>query len=349
MFHLLLIDDSPDDRLLVIHELKREFSALKIEEIIEEEGFNRALKTGNFNLVITDYQLRWNDGLTVLREIKSRYPNCPVIMFTDSGSQEIAVEAMKSGLDDYIIKSPRHYVRLPAAVRSALEQSKAKEVLQAETIERQKVEKQLRDSLREKEVLLKEIHHRVKNNLQIISSLLNLQADYLKDEQAIEIFRVSQNRIDSMSLIHEKLYKSRDLARINLAEYIQDLVASLFNAYEVNPEAITLKISVDNVLLSIDVAVPCGLMLNELILNSIKHAFPDGRSGEICILGIHSNNDNEFLLIVRDNGIGLPKKFDFKNTKTLGLQLVNILTDQLKGTIEINTDRGVEFKIAFHT
>lgn len=120
MLNLLLIDDNEDDRVLIIYELRREFPELQVESVIDTESLHQALITGNFNLVITDYQLRWNDGLTVLREIKTRYPNCPVIMFTDSGDQEIAVEAMKSGLDDYIIKSPKHYVRLRGAVRSAL-------------------------------------------------------------------------------------------------------------------------------------------------------------------------------------------------------------------------------------
>lgn len=127
MLHLLLIDDSLDDRLLSIHELKREFSNLKLEQVIDAEGFNKALITGNFDIVITDYRLGWNDGLTVLRDIKSRYPNCPVIMFTDSGSQEIAVEAMKAGLDDYIIKSPKHYFRLTVAVRSALKRAESQQ------------------------------------------------------------------------------------------------------------------------------------------------------------------------------------------------------------------------------
>jgi len=122
MFRILLIDDNPDDRFLVIHQLRHEFSDFQVEEVIEQVGLNKALLTGNFDLVITDYRLRWNDGLTVLREIKSRYPNCPVIMFTNSGNQEVAVEAMKTGLDDYIIKSPTHYVRLLVAVRSALKQ-----------------------------------------------------------------------------------------------------------------------------------------------------------------------------------------------------------------------------------
>jgi PAS domain S-box-containing protein len=127
MCRLLLVDDNPEDRLLILRELSREFPKLQAQEIIDTEGLNHALNTGNFDLVITDYQLRWNEGLTVLREVKSRYPDCPVIMFTDSGSQEIAVEAMKAGLDDYIVKSPKHFVRLSLAVRSALQRAESQQ------------------------------------------------------------------------------------------------------------------------------------------------------------------------------------------------------------------------------
>ncbi|MGE5444020.1 MAG: sensor histidine kinase [Ignavibacteriales bacterium] len=235
--------------------------------------------------------------------------------------------------------------------------------------ERKQAEEQIKVSLEEKEVLLKEIHHRVKNNLQVISSLLDLQSRYIKDEQSHKIFKESQSRIKSMAFVHEKLYQSKDLARINFAEYIRDLAANLFHSYGVSSTAIKLKITVDNTFLDINTAVPLGLIINELVSNSLKHAFPESREvvrdatcgskhrayeeAEIQIdLNSGNHRDNPlgrryFTLIVNDNGVGFPKDLDFRNTKSLGLRLVRTLTNQLKDNIEIHSNGGTEFKIAF--
>lgn len=206
---------------------------------------------------------------------------------------------------------------------------------------------QIQASLREKEVLLKEIYHRVKNNLQVISSLLNLQSDYIKDKQDLEIFQQSQQRIASMALIHEKMYQSPDLAHIDFGEYIQDLVASLFSSYEVNSRAIAFNINVDShVLLGLDLAIPCGLIIHELVSNSLKYGFPQGGEGEILI-AIAENVDQQFTITVSDNGIGLPPNFNFKNTASLGWQLVDALTQQIAGNINITSHDGLEFQITF--
>ena len=212
--------------------------------------------------------------------------------------------------------------------------------------ERVQSEKQIQASLREKEVLLKEIHHRVKNNLQIIASLLDLQSESLTDPQYLPIFQDSQHRIRSMALIHEHLYQSEDLAQIDFAQYIQELVYSLFSSYEPSVSGITLKLDIDATFLDIDTAIPCGLILNELVSNSLKHAFPDGRSGEICI-GLHLDQEKQLTLWIRDNGVGFPKGVDFRKTESLGLQLVCTLTTQLKGTITLDSSRGTAFQITF--
>ncbi len=226
------------------------------------------------------------------------------------------------------------------------ELARANEVLQAEIAERKRAEEQIKASLREKEVLLKEIHHRVKNNLQIISSLLYLQSKNIKDKETLEMFQDGQNRVRSMALVHERLYGSQDLARIDLAEYVRNLTSYLFRSYGVNTNVIALNISADDVFLGIDTAIPCGLIINELVSNCLKHAFPDGREGEIRI-EFHSDGDNKFTLLASDNGVGFPKDLDFPDMESLGLQLVNMLVNQLEGTIEVDTSGGTAFKIRF--
>ncbi|HYW22171.1 MAG TPA: PAS domain S-box protein [Nodularia sp. (in: cyanobacteria)] len=206
---------------------------------------------------------------------------------------------------------------------------------------------QIQASLLEKEVLLKEIYHRVKNNLQVISSLLNLQSAYIQDPEDMAIFQQSQQRIASMALVHEKMYQSPDLAKINLNEYVQNLVSSLCTCYELNTNLISININVnDGIFLGLDTAIPCSLIIHELVSNSLKHAFIGGISGEINI-EIKNTSVNEIALIVRDNGIGLPSNFDFNNTASLGWELIEALSSQLSGNITINSDVGVEFQIDF--
>ncbi|MEE8624961.1 MAG: histidine kinase dimerization/phosphoacceptor domain -containing protein, partial [Acidiferrobacterales bacterium] len=213
-------------------------------------------------------------------------------------------------------------------------------------LERKWADGQLKASLKEKELLLKEVHHRVKNNLQIMSSLLNLQSGYINDKQTLEMFKESQNRVKSMALIHEKLYESEGLTGIDFAEYIRNLTAYLFRLYEVNAKAISLKIDAEKVFLDVSTAISCGLILTELLSNALKYAFPAGREGEIFI-DLRSHSNERIKLSVSDNGIGLPKDLDFRNTDSLGLQLVCALTDQLRGTIELERSAGTAFVITF--
>lgn len=212
-------------------------------------------------------------------------------------------------------------------------------------INRYLAQEKIKQSLKEKEVLLREIHHRVKNNMQIISSLLSLQSNSMLDEKYKELFKESQNRIISMALIHEKLYLSRDIERIDFKEYIDDLARSLFQSYEVYGN-IELRINVNDVYLGIDFAIPCGLIINELVTNSIKYGFPDGRKGIISIL-IKSNDTGYVELEVNDNGVGIPEGFDISKTTSLGLHLVTLLSDQLNGEISWDGNDGTKFKIKF--
>ena len=204
----------------------------------------------------------------------------------------------------------------------------------------------LNDSLAEKEVLLKEIHHRVKNNMQVISSMLRLQSGYIQDGQAREMFIESQHRVRSMALIHEKLYQSRDLAKVDFAEYIRHLTDYLFQSYGVKPDSVHLEMDIQKISMNIYYAIPLSLILNELVSNSLKYAFPDGIKGKIRVK-MQQNQNKKIKLIVADNGVGFPQDLDFKNTESLGLQLVNTLVAQLEGTIEMENQEGTQFGIEF--
>ncbi len=212
--------------------------------------------------------------------------------------------------------------------------------------DRRRAEDQIKSSLREKEVLLKEIHHRVKNNLQITSSLLRLQSDYIKDDYAKELFTESQNRIRSMALVHEKLYQSNDLSKINFIDYVKTLSNLLLRSYSADAEKVNLNVQGAELFLGIDIAVPCGLIINELISNCLKHAFPPGRNGKVMI--VIERKNNKVSLSVTDNGVGFPQNFDYEQTSSLGLQLVRTLTKQLGGDIQImNEEPWFGFKIDF--
>jgi two-component sensor histidine kinase len=204
----------------------------------------------------------------------------------------------------------------------------------------------LETSLQEKEVLLREIHHRVKNNLQVISSLLSLQSDHVTDERAVEVFQDGQNRIRSMALVHEKLYQSENLAWVDFAEYIVSLSRYLFRAYRNHAARVRLDIDTEDVLLDVDSALTCGLIVNELVSNALKHAFPVDREGEIRVQ-LHTDGDRHVVLRVGDNGIGLSHDLDVGQTESLGLRLVNILVEQLDGTIALHATSGTAFEIRF--
>jgi len=199
-------------------------------------------------------------------------------------------------------------------------------------------------SLKEKEVLLREIHHKVKNNLQLISCLLYVQSKKAVDERPQDILQDFQDRVKSMAMVHEKLSRSHNLAKINLAEYVKSLFDNLFQLYNVRPDRIALNFDVDNTMIGVDTAVSCGFVINELVSNSIKHAFPGGRKGEINI-EFHSDDEMGFKMVIRDNGIGF--KTDLAKSNTLGLQLVNAVVEHIDGSIKLDSSGGTRLEIAF--
>jgi PAS domain S-box-containing protein len=213
--------------------------------------------------------------------------------------------------------------------------------------ETKRAEEVVKASLREKETLLKEIHHRVKNNLQITSSLLRLQSSQVPDGPARHVLRESQDRIRSMALVHEMLYRSDDLARIDVFEYLRSLVLQLLRSYNVTAPRVRHVVEVEHLLLDVNLAVPCGLIINELVANALKHAFPGDRTGRIWVR--LSVGQERCTLRVGDDGVGFPSGSRFAEPTTLGLQLVRTLTEQLEGTIELVQDGGSEFVLEFPT
>lgn len=200
-------------------------------------------------------------------------------------------------------------------------------------------------ALEAREMHLKEVHHRVKNNLQVISSLLYLQSAHTSDSKVLELLTESRNRVNSIALIHEKLYRSEGLVRLDFGPYVGDLVASLFGAYGMNSDRLRARTHINGVMLEVDTAIPLGLIINELVSNALKHAFPSEGSGEVWV-ELESIGERQFRLVVGDNGVGLPEGFDWRASSSLGLRLVNDLTRQLEG--KVVTKSGAGEGTAFH-
>lgn len=199
--------------------------------------------------------------------------------------------------------------------------------------------------LKIKEILLKQNHYRVNNTLQIISSMLRLQARYIDDKQTKSIFKESQNRIEAMALIHEKLYSSQNLEEIDVADYIYSLVNNLINSYNIDKELVKINIDTDNIYLAVDLGIPCALIINELLSNVFKCVLPENKKGEINIK-FKLEKDN-YSIVVSDNGIGLSQELNLQNVQSLGLQFVNELVTQINGILNIKKDKGIEYKIIF--
>ncbi len=466
---VLIVEDSEDDALLMIRQLRRGGYEIIYDLVSTRQDMEESLNSKEWDVVIADYSMPHFSGLGALELLKERTLDIPFIIVSGVIGEETAVEAMRAGAHDYLMKG--NLARLiPAIERELRETEVRRERCQTETdlhesqramttlmsnlpgmayrcqndeywtmefvsdgstdltgylpgelvgnkvisyeevvfpddrqtirkqvqealkqktpfqllyrirtkhgtvkwvwekgrgvfsadgellalegfitdiTEQREAEERIRESLKEKEILLKEIHHRVKNNLQIIYSLLSLQSGYVKDPQALDMFHECRNRVKSMAIVHEVLYQSKDLAKVKFTDYIRTLVSNLSRSFGTVSSAIDVAVNVgDDVQLGIDTAIPCGLIINELVSNALKYAFPDGKRGRVTI-DFHTEDGHNRVLVVKDDGVGLPPDLDFRNTETLGLQLVNTLVDQLEGHIELSRDHGTEFRITF--
>ena len=306
-----------------------------------EEAISKA-EESKADLVLMDIMLEGEiDGIEAAHKINNEY-GIPVIYLTAYRSEEILERAKLTEPYAYIVK-PFEERELRTNVEIVLNRHRAeKERIKLTEITAKN--EFLKKTLIEKETLLREIHHRVNNNMQIISSLLSLQSTQVKDERDLGLFIDSQNRVKSMAKVHERLYQSNDLSSIKFAEYGMSLLNDLFSSHRA-PSGIRLRVDIEDLSFNMETAIPCGLIINELVSNSLKYAFPNGE-GEIYV-NLITYDEDKFLLSVSDNGVGLPEDLDFKNTDSLGFRLTNNLTMQLEGEIELDRSNGTKFTILF--
>ena len=374
MARVLVVDDEKSIRIVLREFLRKDGHEVDVAEDVPMAF--ELLEKHRFDVVVTDIIMPRITGVELLKKIHEKWPDIQVIMITGEPNVNTAVEAVRSGAYDYLAKpvsrdamirvvgkaawlkalsdekrrleeeNRKHREHLEELVKErTYELSLANEQLKEEIEERKRGEELITTQLKEKEVLLREVHHRVKNNMQVIQSLFGLQARQVSDETVNKVFSEAQNRIMSMALVHEMLYRSKDLTRIDLNDYLNSLVKGLFQSFRVNSRKIGMEIDCKDLYLDINTAIPCGLVVNEIVTNSIKHAFPDEREGRI-IISFRSVNGN-FDLLIGDDGIGIPGEVNFDTSKTLGLHLIKILVEQLGGEIELKRQFGTEFRIRF--
>jgi len=294
----------------------------------------------SFEIIILDLGLPETKGIETFRRISQEQRTIPIVILTSKNDIELGSQAVHEGAQDYLAKENLTADVLERSLRYSLERARYITNLQVKTDE-------LQVSLNEQAVLLKEVHHRVKNNLQLISSLLNLQSMQTNNESVKHQFESISSRIAAMAFVHEQLYQSNTLSRINAAEYIRLLTGAIALGYTAGAEN-EIKFEVEKVLLPINMAIPFGLIVNELVTNSIKHAFTNKNKGEIRI-SLKQNESDEVILEVSDNGVGFPKDFNSEQSKSLGIRLINDLSRQLHGKCEnlSGENGGSKFRLTF--
>jgi len=374
--NILIVDDQEENRFLLSslftgsgHMVGEAPNGKKALELLEE---------GSYDLIISDILMPVMDGYQLCREIRahSRLRALPFVFLTATYLDEKdEMFALKLGADRFFRKpfDPRTFVQEITILMEEIKNGKKRRpevqadekeiltlynerlihkleakmlVLEQEIVERKLAEEKAQAALKEKEVLLREVHHRVKNNMQIISSLINLSARNLRDPETLEVLRQIRLRIRSMSMIHEKLMKSNDLVHVDFADFLDDMSIHYFQYYKADPDRIGLRLDVESVIIPIGVAVPCGLIAGELVSNALKHAFPADKRGEVVVV-LKLLPGNEVLLSVRDSGVGIPADLDIQKMETIGMTILNALVGQINGRLEIVREKGSDFRVVF--
>jgi two-component sensor histidine kinase len=334
---VLLVEDSEEDAMLIERSLRKgsfEVEALRVET---RAALLEALDAGGWDVVVSDYNLPGFSGTEALALVRERDEDMPFIVVSGAVGEERAVELMRLGAHDYIMKDS--LMRLAPAVE--------REVAEAHVRRQRKVDRErIELSLREKEMLLHEIHHRVKNNMQIITSILKLRLRQSDNDFVRELLRDCQSRIHSMALVHEQLYRSDDLSHINIREYLDELAWSTYRSFALSPSHVQLVLSLDDADLNIDTAIPLGLVLNELLSNAFKHAFVGREHGQVT-LTLKRGQDGELAVTVADDGVGLPADSEIMTAETFGMHLVFSLVQQLSAQMDVEREAGTAVTLRF--
>ncbi|MBP7095255.1 MAG: response regulator [Spirochaetia bacterium] len=332
---VLLVEDD-DDHAELMRFAFDEAGGFDLDRSSGVAAARRLIDAGTFALVVSDYRLPDGEGLSLIDRDGEGEVRFPVLILTSQGSETVAADAIKRGALDYLVKSPETFARLPEYARIALRAWGAER-------ERTEARRRLEASLAEKEVLLREVHHRVKNNFQVVSSLLSLQAAHHGDGPVREALAVSEQRIRSMALIHEKLYDAGDFTGIDFAEYAESMAARAALAHDAGGRGIAVRTRLERARLPLDQAVPLGLALNELLSNAFAHAFGPGTGGAIEL--VLAAGDDAFRLEVADDGAGLPRGVDGRDADTLGFQLIEVLTRQAGAAYSVESSPGAGTRV----
>jgi len=354
LLRVLQVEDSASDASLTERILTKAGYAVHSERVMDAREMSAALAKQPWDVIIADYRLPEFDAPSALSLLHQSGRDIPFIVVSGAVGEELAVAMMRAGAQDYLLKD--NLVRLAPAVdreirdartrrgrevaERALNESEQRFTVQGAAFDRQT------ELLRQRETMLREIHHRVKNNMQVMSSLLSLQSRVASNPETSRMLEENQNRIQSMALLHELLYQSDDLALVDFPKYIRRMVEHLFRFYGVDNRRIRLHCELDPVGLELDDALPCGLLISEVISNCLKHAFPEGRTGDVRIL-LRRRSPTTVALLISDTGVGLPANLDSTTSRSLGLRLVRALADQLRGSLDIRSQGGTEVELAF--
>lgn len=344
---ILIVDDTPEN-LRVLGTLLEETYEVRIATT--GQSALDSVQVSTPDLILLDIMMPGMGGYEICQRLKAEpeFAMIPVIFISALGMSEQKIQAFKEGAVDYITK-PFNAEEVVARVRTHIQLSKLED-LKREITERKLVEEKLRQALHEKEILIREIYHRTKNTMQVISGLLSLQASEFPENDAVQNIVVAINhRIQSISLVHQMLYETQDLSQIAIKAYIEKLADLIFHSFNVSKDLIQLRIEADNDCILLDTAIPFGMILNELMTNSLKYGFPNNRKGTINI-ELSKLDQDIFQLSYSDDGVGVPDGFDFRNQTTLGFSLIfGIGEEQMHGKVTMESNNGLSCCLQFNT